>query len=106
MLTSSYILFRNNILNVCIIFLWFNAMYIIPIFYCTALYLEHTVGPTLNYIKWFSIWSYIYENRINIQHEFISEFIAVVYYFSIYGCHIYYFLSDFSNIRIPNPLYG
>ena len=33
-------------------FIGLNAMYIIPIFYCTHLYYDRSIGPTLCYFKW------------------------------------------------------
>ena len=49
MLTSSYIFFSGNIFNVFIIFIWFDATYIIPNFYHIVLYCDRAIFPTLGY---------------------------------------------------------
>ena len=64
--------------------MWINGTYIIPNFYCTALYYDPFIGPTLCYQKWALKRHFILVCSIIIQHEFISEFLVMVKYFTIF----------------------
>ena len=74
MLTSSHI-FRGNIFNICIIFIWFNPTYIMPIFNRTILYIYRAIGKTPRYHKWAIIWRFISVHIVDIEHYFISDII-------------------------------
>ena len=55
-LTSSYIIFINNILDVCISCILFNATYSISNFYRAILQCDCDIGLTLRYLKSPYIW--------------------------------------------------
>ena len=84
MVTSSYIFSSGNIFNICIIFIWFNATYIIPNFYCTILYYDCAIGPTLHSHKLYLIRRFIFLCSVIIEHDFISDFTFVVDSFYIF----------------------
>ena len=64
-------------------------MYIIPIFYRTTLQWGCDIGPTLHYLKWALVWTITFEGGIIIEHDFISNFVFVVTYFTIFVDFIY-----------------
>ena len=76
--------FKSNIFHVSIVFLFINLKYMIPNLYCTTLWCNHNIGPTLHYLKYHFIKGFIFEGIIIIEHDFISDFIVVVYYFTIF----------------------
>ena len=78
------LVFRNNTCNVCIICIWFNAEYSILNFYRTTIQCYCSNGPTLYYLKCPFIRGFVFEIIIIIEHDFISNFIVVVYSFTIF----------------------
>ena len=53
-------------------------MYIVPNVYPTILYCDRDIGPTPRYRKWSLICYFIFVCRVIIDHEFISDVMAVV----------------------------
>ena len=52
---------------------------VLYLFYSTTLYCDHIIGPTLCYLKCPFISPLVSEGDIIINHEFIYNFIGVVY---------------------------
>ena len=77
--------FSNSILNVYIIYIWPNKNYIKPNFYRTTQLCDSAIGSTVHYHKWTFIGHLIFESSIIIEHDFISNFIVMVYYFTIFA---------------------
>ena len=79
--------FINSILNGCIRFIWINATYIMANFsmpYCNVTDpLVH--NPTLCYLIWYVIRCFIFEISIVIEYDFNSDFIFMVYSFTIFA---------------------
>ena len=74
-----------NVFNVFIRCIWLNATYIIPICYPTILQCNRSIVPTLCCLKCPVIWSFVFESRIIIENDFISDFEVMVYSFIIFA---------------------
>ena len=55
-----------------------------PNFYFTTLQCDRAIVPTLGYNKWTIIWCFVSVCRLISEHEFISDFVVVVKYFTIF----------------------
>ena len=61
-----------------------NPTCIMPNFCRTILQCDRAIGPTVNYKKWDLIWCPTFLWTIIIEHGFISDFIFMVKYFTIF----------------------
>ena len=95
------LIFWVNIFNVCIRFIWLNAMYIIPNFYCTTLQRDCDIGPTMFYHKWALLWRLIFVWSVVIENDFISNFTAVVNLVSIFTDTIFIYFHLLSMTYQP-----
>ena len=100
MFTLSYIFFSCNIFNVCIIFIWFNAMCIIPNVCSTITKYEHDIGSPLFYNKWSLICRFVSVCSMIVEQDLIS--ILLSYSTRLYFCryHLYLFSSAFADVLI------
>ena len=55
------------------------------IFYRTTLQCDHSISPTLSYIKLAFIWGFIFESSVISNNDFISDSVVVVKSFTIFA---------------------
>ena len=61
-------------------------MYIIPSLYRATLHFYHAIVSTLSYLKWHFIQSLVFKSSIIIDNDLVSNFIFMVYCFTIFVC--------------------
>ena len=97
------LVFSNNIFNLFIIYIWFNVTNIIPSFNLTINFCDRTIGSTMRYLIWLFIWPLIFEISIISEHDFISNFIVIVYHSYIFADIISISLPpDFNDVLVTN----
>ena len=67
--------------------------------YPTVLYCDHAIDPTPRYHKWDITWSFMFVCSVINEHDFISDFIVVLNWFSIFEDII------FINLRLLSLTY-
>ena len=97
--------FKSNIFHMTIRCLWINKTYIKPNFHRTTLKCDRAIVPTLNYLKCNFLRGFIFEGSIIIEHDFISDFIVMVYYCTIFTNVIFINLCLILWLININPTY-
>ena len=78
-------LLQMDIFDIGFIFIRLNKTYVISKFCCTHFQCDCSICTTLRYLKWSHTWGFVFNHIFIIDHYFITNFLVVVYYFSIFA---------------------